>query len=155
MSEEDIDKEFYTFGEYVRKLRRERRFTLQEAAKMMGVTTQKLCDIESGRKYHKRINIDLLNAVSKAFGVPVAEIFSVVQTTLKVATTTKEVLAELLPLTIYSEMLSSKLKDECATYSIELEKLSSELALNVKKVKMLVGLIQSGTVTSKPIFRVD
>ena len=123
----------------------------------MEMPAQKLCDIESGRRFHKRVSLELVQKVSRAFKIPVAEIFDKVQTTLTVSQDTGDVLAELVPIVKMTELLSERLKTRTTTYSQEDEELANELYRHIRKVKMLVTLLQRRglEMTSKPIILED
>ncbi len=133
----------YTFGEYVKKLRADKGWSLSHAAKRMGLPAQKLCDIEAGRRYHTRISIDLVQKVSIAFEVSISEVIKSIKSTMSVKRSTEDVLAELLPESKMVEMLADKMVEACSTFPKELEDMAVELRDHVQNIRILVALIQN------------
>jgi transcriptional regulator with XRE-family HTH domain len=138
-----MEENSYSFGEYIRARRLEKGLSLTDAAELMGMKVQKLCDIESGRRYHTRTSLDLVQKASKAFGIPIAQIVASVQTTMKVTQSTAEVLTELAPTVRMVELISDKLAHMSKTYPPEFEELTTELCSHIKNIKMLTKLLQN------------
>jgi transcriptional regulator with XRE-family HTH domain len=136
------DEEPLSFGEYLRMTRLSKRMTLTLAARKMGMKPQKLSDIESGRRYHTRISINLVTLASKAFDVPIAEIIRNTQTAVTNDRTVSELLQEAVPASRMTELLAKQFLDTSKTYSHELEVLAIELHNHARDVSILLATMR-------------
>ena len=136
-------KPTYTnFGEYIKILRLERRLSLVKAAKRMGFSSQKLCDIEMGRRYKTRVTLVLLQAVAGAYKVPISEIIRHTTTAISHDKTVAEILDEAWPKSRFAELLAESLVKETTQYAPEIEQKSIELANAVKEIRGLLSLLR-------------
>lgn len=62
------------FGEYIKKLREEKQLTLAQASEQLGLTPQRLCDIEHGRRNFQRPPYDLIKKVAAVYDHPYAAV---------------------------------------------------------------------------------
>lgn len=130
------------FGEYVAMLRLERHLTLAKAARRMGFTSQKLCDIEKGRRYQKRISLSLASTIAKAYGVPISEIIRNTEAAITHDKTVSELLDELWPKSRYAELVGENLVTEARKLAPDIENRAVELSNTVKEMRGLLSLLR-------------
>ena len=136
------DSQAMSFGEYIKTLRLQKAIPLSTAARRMSMTPQKLNDIESGRRNNKRISLAIVTTVSKAYGVPLAEIIRNTETAVHTDKTVGELLQELIPGVRLAELLSKQLLDESKEFSPQGETLAIEIHNRIKEMRILVGLMR-------------
>jgi transcriptional regulator with XRE-family HTH domain len=130
------------FGEYLKTIRLSQHTTLTAAARKMGMTPQKLSDIESGRRYNTRISISLVTKVAKAYGIPVSEIIRNTETAVHNDRTVSELLTEVIPIARMAELLSKQILNVSKTYSDELESLAQEVYDRNKDLRSLLSTMR-------------
>lgn len=138
----EAEQTYSNFGEYIKMLRLHRRLSIVKASKRMGFSPQKLCDIEMGRRYKKRVTVILLKAVADAYKVPMAEIIRHTTTAISHDKTVTEILDEVWPKSRFSELLADSLVKECAQYAPEIETKAIELYNSVKETRGLLSLLR-------------
>lgn len=137
-----------TFGEYLKTVRLSKRLTLSKAARRMGMSPQKLSDIESGRRYQKRISLNLVTTLAKAYDISIAEIIRNTETTVHTERTTSEILAEAIPLARMCELLSQKVLDDSKTFTQEHEQVALELHTRIKDIRALLSAMRKKTLNT-------
>lgn len=130
------------FGEYIAMLRLERRLTLAKAARRMGFSSQKLCDIEKGRRYQKRISLHLASTIAKAYNVPIADIIRNTEAAVTHDKTVSELLDELWPKSRYAELVGDSLVTEARKLAPDIENKAVELSNTVKEMRGLLSLLR-------------
>jgi len=125
-----------------------------EAANLMGINNHRLCDIESGRRFSKRVSTDIVQRVSLAFNVPTSEVLKSIQTVMHISQSTEEVLFELMPLLKSVELTANRLVLMSSSMPQEYEDTAKCLHEDVKKAQILTKLVMNRnfpTLTKKKI----
>jgi transcriptional regulator with XRE-family HTH domain len=130
------------FGEYVKLLRLESKLTLSQAARKMDFKPQKLCDIEAGRRYTKRISMSLVMKLSKVYNVPIAQIIRNTESALSTDKSVSELIQELAPQARLAELLTKSLVDESKTYGPEVETKAVEAYNAIRNMRVLISLMR-------------
>lgn len=138
----DPQPAYANFGEYIKFLRLERRLSLVKASKRMGFSSQKLCDIEMGRRYKKRVTLVLLQAVAAAYKVPFGDVVKHTNLAISHDKTATEILDEVWPKTRFAELLAESLVTEARHLAPEIEEKAVELNLTVKSIRGLLSLLR-------------
>jgi transcriptional regulator with XRE-family HTH domain len=131
-----------SFGEYLKTVRLSQHISLTKAAKRMGMTPQKLSDIESGRRFRKQISIGLVTLAAKAYGVSIAEIIRATETAVHNERTVTELLAEAIPVARMAELLAMQNLESAKLYSHEQETLALELHKRVADLRALLAAMR-------------
>lgn len=138
----DSEPTYANFGEYIQMLRLERRLSLVKAAKRMGFSSQKLCDIEQGRRYKKKVTLNLLTSIANAYKVPIAEIIRQTSTAITHDKTVTEIVNELIPKVRFADLLADSLKTESRQYAPEIESKAVELFTTIRECRGLLSLLR-------------
>jgi len=131
------------FGDYIKQLRESRGLSLTDGAKALGIKRQKLWDIENGRRANKKVPHSLLEAISKAYRLPIGLIVDSTQIKVTTSKTLSEILAQTRPLLERANELSVAMCNESRAYTPELEGLATELYTTLKDLKTLIGTAYS------------
>lgn len=135
------------FGEYIKTLRLSKHISLTRAAKRMNMTTQRLCDIESGRRFAKSVPLDFVANVSKAYGVSLVEVAQAAENAMRTEKTVAELVTEIVPTLRMAEMLAQQMVEQSKTYPPAMEKLAENILTRVGEAKTLFSAIRKQIVT--------
>ena len=132
-----------TFGEYIKMLRLSNHLNLTQAAKRLDMTVQRLCDIESGRRYRnsQTVPLDFVSRVARTYKVSVADIIRATEVAVNTEKTVNELVNELAPTTRMSELLAEQVARLSKTYGPDIESLAVELEKHVKNTRALVSTL--------------
>lgn len=146
----------YSFGEYIRFLRKSKDISLKDAAKSMGMSSQLLCDFEAGRKGKRYVSIEMVRKVSTAYGVPIAEIIKATEAAVSNERSLSDVMREMIPAIRLAELLSKKMMDMSSQYSKEIEDTATELNTYIQNIRILTNILnkkQVNTIEEKKSMR--
>jgi transcriptional regulator with XRE-family HTH domain len=127
------------FGEYIKQLRESRGLSLSEGAAKLGITRQKLWDIENGRRSNKKVPESLLKKISQVYNLPFGLIVESTRIKVSSTKTVSELLAQSKPLLERANVLTVALCNESRAYTPELEGLANELYEVLSQLKTVVG----------------
>lgn len=130
------------FGEYLKMVRLGKKLSVVNAAKKLGMKPQKLSDIESGRRYTKRISFDLIQKLSQVYQISVADLSKHLSAAVNTERTAMDILQELIPAARMTELLADRFVTLAPQYSVELTGLSAELAKYARDTRVLLMLMQ-------------
>lgn len=131
------------FGKYIRSLREARELSLSDAAMDLGITPQRLCDIERGRRNFKRPPFDLMRKIAEVYDHPYANLVTNSEFFVYEKNIISELLENIEPIT---QTLSQKTLDmliEAKQYTPELESLAAETNKLVADLKLALLLAKS------------
>lgn len=115
------------FGPYLRQLRESRSMTQVYAAERLGVTKQRLWDIENGIRFQHQVPQEFLEKVSRVFGVPLFTIVQEAKARVKAGRVVSENLAEMREGALRCKRVSAELLHESKRYAPEIEAMAREL----------------------------
>jgi transcriptional regulator with XRE-family HTH domain len=109
------------FGQYIKQLRESRSLSLADAARLLGVTPQKLWDMENGRRHTKKVPRPLITAIARTYRVPIGVIAEATKIKIAEKQVLSEHLADTRPLVTRAVRLTAALVNEARAYTPELE----------------------------------
>lgn len=128
------------FGQYIKLLREAKQLSQREAAIQLGMTPQKLCDIEQGRRYFQQPPYALLRKVAAVYEHPYANLVTNSEFFTYEKSVISELLADIEPLTDNMVAISLEMLLEAKQYTPEMEsaaRATHELAQQVKMALLL------------------
>lgn len=131
------DSEPLSFGEYIRTLRLSKQLTLARAAKRLGMRSQRLCDIESGRRFQRRVPFEFISDIALKYGVSLAEVAAAAQNAIKKDRSVSELVAEIEPNMRVAEIMADKLLDLTKSYPADVERLATDVFTRVRDSRVL------------------
>jgi transcriptional regulator with XRE-family HTH domain len=108
-------------GDYVKQLRESRGISLSDAAPLIGITKQRLWDLENGRRYRNRIPQRVIEGIARTYRVPVGVIVEETKSKVQRTIILSEYLAETKPIVTEAVGLTAELVTEARAYTPELE----------------------------------
>lgn len=115
------------FGPYIRQLRESRSMTIIESAKLIGISKQRLWDIENGRRMAKRVPRAFAVKIAKVYHTSVDLIIAETRIKLQESRVISEHLAEIRPMAARASKLAVAILAEAQEYSPELEAMARTL----------------------------
>lgn len=128
------------FGQYIRSLRLAKELSVAKAAKELGLTSQKLCDIESGRRNFVHPPFELMKKVAAVYDHPYANLVANAEFFAYEKTIIGELLGNIEPLTEKLESKTIEMVIEAKQYTPEMEALArdaNKLATDLKLALLL------------------
>jgi transcriptional regulator with XRE-family HTH domain len=133
----------YSFSEYVKLKRQELGLTPGKAAARLGMTAQKLSDIEHGRRFCKRVSVSTLQQFARGYGLELAEIVRHTQQAVRNDANVKELLSLMRPSIMMAHTLATQLADLCETYPHELEVPAKGVLKYIEEIQAHFILLQN------------
>lgn len=125
------------FGEYISKLREAKAYSLTYAARELGMTPQRLCDIEQGRRNFKRHPpLDLLKKMAAVYDHPYTNLISNTEFFTYEKILISDLLDDLEPLAKELETKALEMVVEAKQYTPEMEALAGETHTLTQNLKM-------------------
>lgn len=122
-------------GDYLKSLRESRGISQTDAAVLIGISRQRLWDIENGLRYTNRIPKGVIEQFSIVYGVPIGVIRESAKVKIRDNKTMSEHLAETGPLIRRAVSLTSAMVNESRAYTPELEQAAIALFDVVSELK--------------------
>jgi len=131
------------FGDYICKLRLAADFSLTDAARDLGMSPQRLCDMEQGRRVFKHPPLELLRNISAIYKHPFASIVANTEFFQYEKQIVSALLSDLDPLTRELEQKAVAMLVESRQYTPEMEALCSEAVALTQALKMALMLAKT------------
>lgn len=109
------------FGDYIKQLRESRELTMSEAARRLGITPQKLWDVENNIRYTTKVPRRFLESLAKVYNVPPGVIIDMADLKIMEGLTMSELVAAMLPLARDARKHAALMVNEAREYTPELE----------------------------------
>lgn len=142
------DSEPLSFGEYIRTLRLSKGLTLAKAARRLGMRSQRLCDIEAGRRFQRSVPLEFISKIASSYGTTLAEVAAAAQSAFKKDRSVSELVTEIEPNMRVAEIMATKLVELCRSYPPEAEQLATDVRERVRDSRVLFTALReqvSGT----------
>jgi len=125
------------FGEYIQRLREAKNYSLTYAARELGLTPQRLCDIEQGRRNFKRHPpLDLLKRLATVYDHPYTNLISNTEYFVYEKVLITDLLDDLEPVVKALETKALEILVEAKQYTPEMEGLATETHKLSQDLKM-------------------
>lgn len=125
------------FGEYISKLREAKAYSLTHAARELGMTPQRLCDIEQGRRNFKRHPpLELLKRIAAVYDHPYTNLISNTEFFTYEKIIISDLLDDLEPVAKSLESKALEMVVEAKQYTPEMEALAGEALKLTQDLKM-------------------
>jgi len=125
------------FGEYIQKLREAKAYSLTFAARELGMTPQRLCDIEQGRRNYKRHPpLDLLRKMATVYDHPYSNLITNTEFFTYEKVIISDMISDLEPVANALEKKVLEMVVEAKSYTPEMEVLSGEALHLSQELKM-------------------
>lgn len=142
------------FGDYVKKLREAKSLTLTQAASELGMTPQRLCDIENGRRAHVKAPLPLMRKIALVYDHPLAKLIENTEFFEYEKTVIRDLLSDVEPLSLRIEATALDIVHEAREYTPEMEEsavrlhgLALELKTAISRAKARYSRGQSKPLT--------
>lgn len=144
------------FGQYIQKLREAKGLSLTDAARELGITPQRLCDIEKGRKnFQKQPKTDFLRNIAAVYDHPFANLVANTEYFQYEKSIVTDLLAELEPLSIELDQKVLEMLIEARQYTPEMETLAADTRRLTERLKQALVLANTrfgrGLRPTKPV----
>jgi transcriptional regulator with XRE-family HTH domain len=125
------------FGQYIKELRLSKEIGLSDAARVIGVTPQFLCDLESGRRsFAKRPNLKLLQKFADIYDHPYSSLVKNATLIHQQRVFIIDLLKELEPKTALLDRLLFEMCIESKRFTPELEELAAKSHAGLQDIKL-------------------
>jgi len=131
------------FGDYILNLRLAAQQSLTDAARDLGMSPQRLCDIEQGRRVFKHPPLELLRNISVLYKHPFASLVANTEFFQYEKQIVSDLLADLDPLTRELEHKAVAMLVEARQYTPEMEAICSEAVALTQSLKMAIMLAKT------------
>lgn len=132
------------FGAYIQKLREEKGLPLAEAARQLGLTPQRLCDMEAGRRnFLKPPPLQLLKNMSVVYDHPYAQLVSNTGYFQFEKTIVHDLLGDLEPIAAKLEKGALDMLIEARQYTPEMEVMARDAVAYCQDLKAAILLAKT------------
>lgn len=131
------------FGEYVRQLRKSKGLNLSRAASDLGMSPQKLSDIEGGRRFQVKAPLEVLRLMAQVYDHPLTDLIANSEFFKYEKTVIQELLETIEPGMLKIEQKTLDMKVEAQRYTPEMEAMVDALRAQVHEVKLAISLAKS------------
>ena len=132
------------FGEYIHRLREAKRMTLAHAARELGMTPQKLCDIEQGRRnFQKQPSIEKLQKFAAVYDHPLSNLITNTEFFQYEKSIINELIVEIEPVSAEMENKALEMLVEARQYTPEMESLACEAHALTQRLKTAIAVAKA------------